>query len=167
MSICHALHVALLRCVPPFFFFWSTHRVYYLGPIVGHRHNHGVQQLASTAAQYWQKHPPHPIRGTTGRRIPLLVAAHTHMRAPQRARHHDSPTATRRRHTHAHSRTHTHTHTHTHIHTSLPRNPRASVCVWCLSAQCPTPRARPPRVAAVRRPVAISTQGHGGRSRVR
>ena len=41
------------------FFFWSTHRVYYLGPIVGHRHNHGVQKLASIAAQYWQKHP-HP-----------------------------------------------------------------------------------------------------------
>ncbi len=42
-----------------FFFFWSTHRVYYLGPIVGHRHNHGVQKLASIAAQYLQKHP-HP-----------------------------------------------------------------------------------------------------------
>ncbi len=50
-----------------FFFFWSTHRVYYLGPIVGHRHNHGVQKLASIAAQYWQKHP-HPRATLSGAR---------------------------------------------------------------------------------------------------
>ena len=101
--------------------FLSTHRVFFFGPIVGHRHNHGVQKLASTAAA--KAPPPHPIRGTTGRRIHLLVAAHTHMRAPQLVRHHDSPTATRRRHTHTHTRTRTHIHphtrplAHTHIHT--------------------------------------------------
>ncbi len=84
----HTTIVTLPHSIQPkterVFDFWSAHRVYYLGPIVGHRHNHGVQKLASTAAQYWQKSPPPPppYQGHDGASYPPTSGGtHAHARS--------------------------------------------------------------------------------------